>query len=113
MEVASKAASVGHVFPTWPEGRVLPLNLRCLTAAHLRVVAGSMGLPTKVLMDEIQQLIEGKLSEDGRELQNVQVIVQEPSQVGEGDSAQARLCLVDDGGVFMEMRIVAVVGGAR
>ena len=66
-----------------------------------------MGLPTKASTDEIWQLIEGKLSEDGREPWNVQVIVQEPTQVGEGDRAQACLCLVDEGGVFMEMRIAA------
>ena len=69
-------------------------------ATHLKAVASSMGLPTRVSTDDIRQLIEGKLSEEGHEPHNVQVVIQEPTQEeSEGDGTQVCvcMCLVDDG----------------
>ena len=66
-----------HVFP---EGRVLPMNSKRLLTVHLKAIAEHMGLPTRASADEIRQLIEGKLAEEGREPRNVQVVVRESAE---------------------------------
>lgn len=76
-----------------PRGKLLPLNSRRLTAAHLKSIADSLGLPTTGSTDQIRQLIEGKLQEE-HEVSNVQVVVQETSTVS------VQLSLVDEDGVF-------------
>ena len=48
---------------------------------HVRAIPERFGLPTKVSVDEIRQLTEGKMSEEGYGPWNVQVIVQEPTDV--------------------------------
>ena len=62
---------------TWPEGRSLPLNSRRLNAGHLRQLAALLELPANVSMEKTRQMVDGKLTEMGKEPQNVQVIVQE------------------------------------
>ena len=81
-----------------PEGKVLPLNSKRLVAAYIKAIAESMELPSKASTDEVRQLIEGILLENGREPRNVQVIVQEPTKEGMED----RVCLflVDDSGII-------------
>ena len=76
-------------------GKLLPLNSRRLTAAHLRHIAGAMGLPSTGSADEVRQLIEGKLG-DEREVRNVQVILEESSFLS------VKLSLTDGEGVFLE-----------
>lgn len=57
-----------------PHGRLYPLNSKRLTAAHLRQLAEALKLPTMGAVDEIRQMIEGKLQET-REANNVQVVI--------------------------------------
>ena len=66
-------SDVGRVAPS---GKLLPLNSRRLTAAHLRYIAGAMELPHTGSADEVRQLIEGKL-QDEHEVRNVQVVLEE------------------------------------
>ena len=75
--------------------KLLPLNSRRLTAAHLRYIAGAMGLPSTGSADEVRQLIEGKLG-DERAVRNVQVVLEESSFLG------VKLSLTDGEGVFLE-----------
>ena len=64
---------------TWPEGRTLPLNSRRLDAWHLQQLAVLLELPRNASMDDTRQMIDGKLTEMGKQPQNVQVIVKETS----------------------------------
>ena len=70
-------SDVGRVVQP-PSGKLLPLNSCRLTAAHLRHIAGAMGLPSTGSADEVRQLIEGKLG-DEHEVRNVQVVLEEAS----------------------------------
>ena len=80
-----------------PRGRALPLNSKRLTAVHVRQLANALDLPTSGSVDQLWQLVEGKLmSESGREVCNVQVIVQETAKF------ESKLSLVDERGVFLE-----------
>ena len=62
-----------------PRGRCIPLNLKRFTAAHLRQLGESLGLPVGKSGDEMRQLIEGKMSE--REDPCVHVHVEEEPQL--------------------------------
>ena len=63
-----------------PQGRLLALNSRRLIATHLRQIADALGLPTSGSVDQVRQLIEGKLQET-RGVSNVQVVVTEATYV--------------------------------
>ena len=83
-----------------PEGQVFALNSKRLLAVHVKAIAEGMGLPTKAATDELRQLIDGHLSEQGWEPPNVQVVIQE-----EGKEFVS-LYLVDESGVFKEIKVV-------
>ena len=85
----------GDLVDTAPRGRLLPLNSRRLTSAHLKQIAESLGLPTTGSSDEIRQLIEGKLQES-RDVRNIQVVVDETPTIS------LKLSLMDEDGVFLE-----------
>ena len=53
----------------------LPLNSKRLTTNHFRCLASELEVPTTASPDEIRQMIDGKLTEAGREVLNVQVIL--------------------------------------
>ena len=53
----------------------LPLNSKRLTVNHLRQLASKVGVPTTVSPDELCQMIDGKLAEEGRDTPNVQVVL--------------------------------------
>lgn len=91
-----------HVGSDIPEGQVLPLNSRRLVAEHVKAIATSMGLSTRASTDEVRQMVDGRLSEDGREPRNVQVVVQEPRE-GTDSEIVVHLFLVDETGVFEEI----------
>ena len=57
---------------TWSD----PL-LETIGCGHLRQLAAHLELPVNASMEETHQMIDGKLTEMGKEPQNVQVIVQE------------------------------------
>lgn len=61
-----------------PSSKLLPLNSRRLTTAHLRHIAGAMELLSTGLADEVRQLIEVKL-QDEHEVRYVQVVLEETS----------------------------------
>ena len=77
-----------------PRGKLLPLNSRRLTTVQLKKIAEGLKLPTVGSADEIRQLIEGKL-EEGHDVHNVQVVVDEATTVN--------VTLVDEEGVFLEV----------
>ena len=79
-----------------PLGKLLPLNSRRLTTYQLKKIAEGLGLPTTGSADETRQLIEGKL-EEGHDVHNVQVVVQEATTVN------VTLSLMDEEGVFLNV----------
>ena len=54
---------------------LIPLNSKRLTAAHLKRLATALDIPTTAAGDEVRQMVEGKLGEQGREPRNVQVVL--------------------------------------
>ena len=56
-----------------PGSQTLPLNSRRLTAARLRQLARGMDLPTTATIEDLRQIIDGKVTEMGHEPRNVQV----------------------------------------
>lgn len=78
-------------------GKILPLNSHQLTSSHLKQLAESLELPTTGSLDQLCQLIEGKLeSEKHVEVSNVQVVIQESQFV------ELKLSLMSEEGVFLE-----------
>ena len=75
--------------------RTLPLNSRRLTAALLRQLAGGLGLPTTASSDDLRTLIEGKLTEAGRDPLHTQVVLREHER-------GTHMSLQDETGVFHE-----------
>ena len=53
----------------------LPLNSKRLTTNYLRRLATEVGVPTTASGDELWQMIDGKLSENGHDAPNVQVVL--------------------------------------
>ena len=82
--------------------RVLPLNSRRLTNAHLRRIAHAMELPVSVPGDQLRQMVDGKLIAMEKEPRNVQVLITE------AESGEESLALQDEGGVFVEVAAAAV-----
>jgi len=76
-----------------PRGKALPLNSKCLTTAQLQRIARGLEVHTTARGDELHQMVEGKLTEMGKEPRNVQVII----------SGAKRLSLRDDNGIFLEV----------
>ena len=77
-------------------GHGFPLNSRKLTGAIVGRIAANLGLPTGGSLKDTRQMIEGALTDSGREPRNVEVYVTE-SEEG------IVIRLEDDGGVFMEL----------
>jgi len=71
----------------------LPLNSKRLTAINLKCIAQALELPTSSSLDEIRTLVDGKLTELGREPRNIQVQVQ----------ASGMIELVDAEGIFLQI----------
>ncbi|KAL5481622.1 hypothetical protein EMCRGX_G021819 [Ephydatia muelleri] len=75
---------------------ILSLNSRRLTTAHIRQLAVALEIPTRASAADILRMIEGKITEDGRDPFNVQVVVKE------GEDGGILLQLQDAEGVFLE-----------
>ena len=73
--MAEKAGTASRT-ETARAGRVArcTLNLRRLTAVVLKRVAKALGLPTAAALDDLRQMIDGKLVEDGEDLMSVEVV---------------------------------------
>ena len=89
----------GRVTPRGGGTQTYPLNSRRINAAYLHEIAAELGLPTSAALDEIRQMIEGKLLEESRDPMNVQVVVG-----GEGGGAK-QLRLRDESGTFLEVSL--------
>ena len=76
-------------------GKPLPLNSRRLTAPVLKQLAGALDLPSTAPLDDVRQMIEGKLLEMGREPRNTQVLLQEAAR-------GVHVSLQDVDGIFLE-----------
>ena len=72
----------------------VPLNSKRLTAGQLRRLAVALGVPSSGSPADIRLIIEGKLTELGREPQNVQVVMEEGTPT-------AGLRLQDESGTFV------------
>ena len=72
----------------------LPLNSKRLTVSHLRRLASEVGVPTDASADELRQMIDGKLTEDGRDALNIQVVLLSVDPSSE-------FSLEDEGGKFL------------
>ena len=75
---------------------ILSLNSRRLTTTHIRQLAVALEIPTRASAADILRMIEGKITEDGRDPFNVQVVVKE------GEDGGILLQLQDAEGVFLE-----------
>ena len=69
----SKEAVLGKV--PKPRGQTYPLNSKRLGAAYLHRIAAELGLPTTASLEDVRQMIDGKLLEESKEPKNVQVTV--------------------------------------
>ena len=89
--------------PSGPRGATpFPLNSKRLTAPVLKQIAGTLGVPDTAALDEIRQMIDGKLLEMGREPRNTQVVL--------GEAAHGiHICLQDADGTFLELESAEVV----
>ena len=72
--------------------QVLPLNSRRITTGQMRALAAGLELPTNASREDLAQMLCGKLTEEGRQSSNVQLVV--------GDR---QLRLRDENGVFLEV----------
>ena len=72
----------------------LPLNSKWLKSGHQQWLAKELGVPTAASVDELRQMIDGKLTEEGKETRNVQAML-------EGADPTAELSLVDAEGRFL------------
>ena len=73
----------------------LPLNSKRLKVLHVKQIVASMTLPTTGSADEVQQMIEGRLADMGKDPRHVQVLISE--------AESAHLQLQDVDGVFLDV----------
>ena len=79
-----------------PREQLFPLNSRRLTAPILGRIATELGVPSGGSLADTKQMVEGALSERGRQPSNVEVSLLE---TGEGLAVR----LEDKDGIFMEI----------
>ena len=72
----------------------LPLNSKRLTSNYLRRLAAQLELPTSASVDDLRQMVDGKLTDEGRDVMNVQVILQ-------GTDSRCEFTLEDEDGQFL------------
>ena len=82
--------------PSRSPTNVFPLNSRRLTGHYMMSIAEAMGLLTRGTVEAMNLIIEGRLSDTGREPQNVQV------GVSEAGGGKTTISLQDSRGVFLE-----------
>ena len=72
----------------------MPLNSRRVTRSQLRAVAEKLGLPTSATGEDLAQIVSGKLTEEGRDPKNVQIVLSDD-----------QLQLEDVDGVFLTVTL--------
>ena len=77
----------------FPKGDMYPLSLRRLRAVWIWQMAEAMELLTSVSLEEVWQMIQGKLIQQQYQPQNVQVVIQ-------GKDDEATMFLVNENGVI-------------
>ena len=78
---------------TQMRAHALPFNSKRLKATNLKRIAQALELPTSSSVDEVRTLVDGRLTELGREPRNTQVHVQKSGVIE----------LVDAEGVFLQI----------
>ena len=71
------AENVRTASGTTRAGRVTTLNSRRLVGAVINRVARALGLPTAAGLEDLRQMVDGKLSEIGKDPMDVQVVQRE------------------------------------
>ena len=104
-EIFGSAETAAREPDNLPEGQSYPLSLKRLTSSHICQLATELCLPANASTDEMRQMIEGTLIAQGRELGNVQLIVQEKKKT----VREVHLFLVDNPGVFHQTKTVATL----
>ena len=86
----------------WPEGDPIPLNARRLTLSMLCQIGEALGVPSSssATNAELKLMMEGRLTEMGYDLANVQVIV--------SDNTNEPMYLVNDEGIIKRVESVAI-----
>ena len=72
------------------------LNSKRLTAPRLRLLAGALGAPSAASPEDLRAIIEGKLTDDGRDPLRIQVVLRTVEQ-------GVHMTLQDEMDVFMEI----------
>ena len=99
MEHEGRADSAPGESP--PRGRPLPLNSRWVTGPVLRSVAAKLGLPTSASGEDLRQMIDERLTEQGQEPRDILVTVAETEGPG-------RVLLHDSDGTFLDAELLTV-----
>ena len=76
-----------------PPRHALPLSSQHLTTCNLKRIAQALEIPTTSSAAELCTLVDGKLTEMGKEPRNIQVQLHESSVIE----------LIDVGGVFLQI----------
>ena len=53
----------------------VPLNTTCITAGQLHSLGTALGVPASSTVSDLRLMIEGKITEGGHDLRNVQVLL--------------------------------------
>ena len=85
--------SLGHS-PAMAEKQRMLLNSRRVTRSQLWAVAEKLGLPTSATGEDLAQIVSGKLTEEGRDPKNVQIVLSDD-----------QLQLEDMDGVFLTVTL--------
>ena len=73
----------------------LPLNSRRLTAAQIKRLGRALDLPTSASVEEVRQMIDGKLETLERHPNDVQVVIE----------SSGTMALHDEGGEFLQIPV--------
>ena len=101
--------SSGDSTPRGVGVKPMPLNSRRVTGLILRSVAASLGLPTSAPVEDLRQMIDEELAEQGREPRDVQLVVETAET-----EAPGRVLLYDGEGAFLDAELLTAepVGGS-
>ena len=94
MSVDTSTTSLGGDYPS-SHGRTVPLNSQQVIAPILQCVVAGQGLSTAASMEELRQMIDGKLLKQGSEYRDVQIVITETD-------TPERILLQDSDGILLE-----------
>ena len=86
-----------------PEGTTYHINSRRLKTQQLKQIAASLGVPAEsASAEDTRSIIEGKLRETGKDLNKIQVVIEDSDDDGD------MLFLINDEGVILTVEAVIV-----